>query len=73
MSENTTPQGSGTLTVDTAAAAFLGMMESTEGAESQPEVEEAVEEYVEDSEPELVDSEEAEERQAKFLFVSSSF
>lgn len=72
MSENTTPQGSGTLTVDTAAAAFLGMMESTEGAESQPEVEEAVEEYVEDSEPELVDSEEAEEQPTRTFKVKAA-
>jgi len=63
MSENTTPQGSGTLTVDTAAAAFLGMMEAEEGAEnSQPESEEVSEEYAEESESELVDSEEAEEQ-----------
>jgi hypothetical protein len=72
MSENTTPQGSGTLTVDTAAAAFLGMMESAEGAESQPEVEEAVEEYVEDSEPELVDSEEAEEQPTRTFRVKAA-
>ena len=72
MSENTTPQGSGTLTVDTAAAAFLGMMESAEGAESQPETEETVEEYVEDSEPELVDSEEAEEQPIRTFKVKAA-
>ena len=72
MSENTTPQGSGPLTVDTAAAAFLGMMESAEGAESQPETEETVEEYVEDSEPELVDSEEAEEQPTRTFRVKAA-
>ena len=72
MSENTTPQGSGTLTVDTAAAAFLGMMESAEGAESQPETEETVEEYVEDSEPELVDSEEVQEQPTRTFKVKAA-
>lgn len=72
MSENTTPQGSGPLTVDTAAAAFLGMMEPAEGAESQPETEETVEEYVEDSEPELVDSEEAEEQPTRTFRVKAA-
>lgn len=72
MSENTTPQGSGTLTVDTAAAAFLGMMESAEGAESQPETEETVEEYVEDSELELVDSEEVKEQPTRTFKVKAA-
>lgn len=72
MSENTTPQGSGPLTVDTAAAAFLGMMEPVEGAESQPETEETVEEYVEDSEPQLVDSEEAEEQPTRTFRVKAA-
>jgi hypothetical protein len=73
MSENTTPQGSGTLTVDTAAAAFLGMMDAAEGAEnSQPETEEAVEEYVEESESELVDSEEAEEQPARTFRIKAA-
>ena len=72
MSENTTPQGSGTLTVDTAAAAFLGMMESAEGAKSQPETEETVEEYVEDSEPELVDSEEVQEQPTRTFKVKAA-
>src|SRR5512137_604694 len=72
MSENTTPQGSGTLTVDTAAAAFLGMMESAEGAESQPETEETVEEYVEDSEPELVDSEEVQEQPKRTFRIKAA-
>lgn len=73
MSENTTPQGSGTLTVDTAAAAFLGMMDAAEGAEnSQPETEEAVEEYVEESESELVDSEEAEEQPTRKFRVKAA-
>jgi hypothetical protein len=48
------------------------MMESTEGAESQTEVEEAVEEYVEDSEPELVDSEEAEEQPTRTFRVKAA-
>ena len=72
MSENTTPQGSGPLTVDTAAAAFLGMMEPAEGAESQPETEETVEEYVEDSEPELVDSEEVQEQPTRTFKVKAA-
>lgn len=72
MSENTTPQGSGPLTVDTAAAAFLGMMDAAEGAESQPETEEAPEEYVEADEPELVDSEEAEEQPTRTFRVKAA-
>ena len=73
MSENTTPQGSGPLTVDTAAAAFLGMMEADEGADnSQPEAEEAAEEYVEESESELVDSEEAEEQPARTFRIKAA-
>jgi hypothetical protein len=72
MSENTTPQGSGPLTVDTAAAAFLGMMDTAEGAEGQPETEEAVEEYAEESEPQLVDSEEAEEQPTRKFKVKAS-
>jgi hypothetical protein len=72
MSENTTPQGSGPLTVDTAAAAFLGMMDSAEGAESQPETEEVVEETVEVDEPELVDSEEAEEQPTRTFRVKAA-
>jgi hypothetical protein len=72
MSENTTPQGSGPLTVDTAAAAFLGMMDSAEGAESQPETEEVVEEVVEVDEPELVDSEEAEEQPTRTFRVKAA-
>ena len=72
MSENTTPQGSGTLTVDTAAAAFLGMMDAAEGAESQPETEEAPEEYVDADEPELVDSEEAEEQPTRTFRVKAA-
>jgi hypothetical protein len=72
MSENTTPQGSGTLTVDTAAAAFLGMMDAAEGAESQPETEEAPEEYVEADEPQLVDSEEAEEQPTRTFRVKAA-
>jgi len=63
MSENTTPQGSGTLTVDTAASAFLGMMDAAEAAENgQAETEETEQEYEAADEPELVDSEQAEER-----------
>lgn len=72
MSENTTPQGSGPLTVDTAAAAFLGMMDSAEGAESQPETEEVVEEVVEVDEPQLVDSEEAEEQPTRTFRVKAA-
>ncbi len=72
MSENTTPQGSGTLTVDTAAAAFLGMMDAAEGAESQPETEEAPQEYVEADEPQLVDSEEAEEQPTRTFRVKAA-
>ncbi len=73
MSENTTPQGSGPLTVDTAAAAFLGMMDAAEGAEnSQPEAEEVVEEYAEESEPELVDSEEAEEQPTRTFRIKAA-
>ena len=73
MSENTTPQGSETLTVDTAAAAFLGMMDAAEGAEnSQPETEEAPEEYVEADEHELVDSEEAEEQPTRTFRIKAA-
>jgi hypothetical protein len=73
MSENTTPQGSGPLTVDTAAAAFLGMMDAAEGAEnSQPETEEAAEEYVEESESQLVDSEEAEEQPTRTFRIKAA-
>ena len=72
MSENTTPQGSGTLTVDTAAAAFLGMMDAAEGAESQPETEEAPEEYVEADDSELVDSEEVEEQPTRKFRVKAA-
>lgn len=72
MSENTTPQGSGTLTVDTAAAAFLGMMDAAEGAESQPETEETTDEYVEADESELVDSEEVEEQPARKFRVKAA-
>ena len=72
MSENTTQQGSGTLTVDTAAAAFLGMMDAAEGAESQPETEEAPEEYVEVDESELVDSEEVEEQPTRTFKVKAA-
>ena len=73
MSENTTPQGSGPLTVDTAAAAFLGMMDAAEGAEnSQPETEEVAEEYVEESESELVDSEEAEEQPTRTFRIKAA-
>ena len=63
MSENTTPQGSGTLTVDTAASAFLNMMDAAEAAENgQAEPEETEQEYEAADEPELVDSEQAEEQ-----------
>jgi len=73
MSENTTPQGSGPLTVDTAAAAFLGMMEAEEGAgNSQPEAEEVSEEYVEESESELVDSEEADEQPTRTFRIKAA-
>jgi len=72
MSENTTPQGSGTLTVDTAAAAFLGMMDAAEGAESQPETEETTDEYVEVDESELVDSEEVEEQPTRKFRVKAA-
>ena len=73
MSENTTPQGSGPLTVDTAAAAFLGLMETDEGADnSHPEDVETAEEYVEESEPELVDSEEAEEQPKRTFRIKAA-
>jgi hypothetical protein len=63
MSENTTPQGSGTLTVDTAASAFLGMMDAAEAAENgQAETEETGQEYEAADEPELVDSEQADDQ-----------
>ena len=63
MSENTTPQGSGTLTVDTAASAFLNMMDAAEAAENgQAETEETGQEYEAADEPELVDSEQADDQ-----------
>ena len=73
MSENTTPQGSGPLTVDTAASAFLSMMDAAEGAEnSQPETEEVAQEYEDESEPQLVDSEEAEEQPTRRFKVKAA-
>jgi hypothetical protein len=73
MSENTTPQGSGTLTVDTAASAFLGMMDAAEAAENgQAEPEEAEQEYEAADEPELVDSEEAEEQPARTFRIKAA-
>ena len=73
MSENTTPQGSGTLTVDTAASAFLGMMDAAEAAENgQAEPEEAEQEYEAADEPELVDSEEAEERPKRTFRIKAA-
>lgn len=73
MSENTTPQGSGTLTVDTAASAFLGMMDAAEAAENgQAETEETEQEYEAADEPELVDSEEAEERPKRTFRIKAA-
>jgi hypothetical protein len=73
MSENTTPQGSGTLTVDTAASAFLGMMDAAEAAENgQAEPEETEQEYEAADEPELVDSEEAEERPKRTFRIKAA-
>ena len=59
MSENTTPQGS-VLTVDGAANAFLGMMDSAEEPNGQTETEEISEEAGEAVEDELVENEEVE-------------
>jgi len=74
MSENTTPQGSGPLTVNNAASAFLDMMEPIEGADnSQPEVdEEIVEETEEAVDTELVDSEEAEEQPTRTFRIKAA-
>jgi hypothetical protein len=73
MSENTTPQGSGTLTVDTAASAFLGMMDAAEAAENgQAEPEETEQEYEAADEPELVDSEEAEEQPTRTFRIKAA-
>jgi hypothetical protein len=73
MSENTTPQGSGTLTVDTAASAFLGMMDAAEAAENgQAEPEETKQEYEAADEPELVDSEEAEEQPKRTFRIKAA-
>jgi hypothetical protein len=73
MSENTTPQGSGTLTVDTAASAFLGMMDAAEAAENgQAETEETEQEYEAADEPELVDSEEAEEQPTRTFRIKAA-
>ena len=73
MSENTTPQGSGTLTVDTAASAFLGMMDAAEAADNgQAEPEEAEQEYEAADEPELVDSEEAEEQPTRTFRIKAA-
>lgn len=73
MSENTTPQGSGTLTVDTAASAFLGMMDAAEAAENgQAETEETEQEYEAADEPELVDSEEADERPKRTFRIKAA-
>ena len=73
MSENTTPQGSGTLTVDTAASAFLGMMDAAEAAENgQAETEETEQEYEAADEPELVDSEEADEQPTRTFRIKAA-
>lgn len=74
MSENTTPQGSGPLTVDNAASAFLNMMEPTEETvDSQTEVEEEiVEETEEVDNSELVDSEEAEEQPTRTFRIKAA-
>lgn len=73
MSENTTPQGSGTLTVDTAASAFLGMMDEEEAADNgQAETEETEQEYEAADEPELVDSEEAEEQPTRKFRIKAA-
>lgn len=74
MSENTTPQGSGPLTVNNAASAFLDMMEPTEGADnSQPESgEEIVEETEEEVDTELVDSEEADEQPTRTFRIKAA-
>jgi hypothetical protein len=74
MSENTTPQGSGPLTVNNAASAFLDMMEPTEGADnSQPESgEEIVEETEEAVDTELVDSEEADEQPTRTFRIKAA-
>lgn len=73
MSENTTPQGSGTLTVDTAASAFLGMMDAAEAAENgQAETEETEQEYEAADEPELVDSEQADEQPARKFRIKAA-
>ena len=73
MSENTTPQGSGTLTVDTAASAFLGMMEAAEASDNgQAETEETEQEYEATDEPELVDSEEVQERPKRTFRIKAA-
>ena len=73
MSENTTPQGSGTLTVDTAASAFLGMMDAAEAAENgQAETEETEQEYEAADESELVDSEQADEQPTRKFRIKAA-
>lgn len=74
MSENTTPQGSGTLTVDTAASAFLGMMEPQEevSQETEPEGDDTEQEYEDAAETELVDSEEVEPEQTRTFKVKAA-
>lgn len=73
MSENTTPQGSGTLTVDTAASAFLGMMDAEEAADNgQAETEETEQEYEAADEPELVDSEQADEQPTRKFRIKAA-
>lgn len=73
MSENTTPQGSGTLTVDTAASAFLNMMDAAEAAENgQAETEETEQEYEAADESELVDSEQAEEQPTRKFRIKAA-
>jgi hypothetical protein len=73
MSENTTPQGSGTLTVDTAASAFLGMMDAAEAADNgQAETEETEQEYEAADEPELVDSEQADEQPTRKFRIKAA-
>lgn len=68
MSENTTPDGSGTLSVDSAAGAFLGLMEGAEEAqEGESETQEVQQEAQEQDETEQIE-EQSEEQEKPSTF-----
>ena len=68
MSENTTPDGSGTLSVESAAGAFLGLMDSAEEAQQgESETQEVEQEAQEQDETEQIE-EQSEEQEKPTTF-----